>query len=150
MPCEIFALLHLQTVLPCLEFPKTQLFLKRHTAVWEVGFCPVLNSPADQKGKKGKKAGANISLYTVIKNWKHYFMHHSENTDEKVELTYSFLNAILLIFKIFFYGRSFKSANIKIQLCSENSLSCTTFCKAWVMPHAAWHTDFNINAGNYL
>lgn len=64
-----------------------------------------------------------------MKNRKHDFMHHSENTGKKVDIfspfviTHSFLNAILLIFKTFFYGRSFKSADIKmkIQLCPENS-----------------------------
>lgn len=63
-PCFFFLLLHLQMVLPHLKFAQTWLCIKE--IAWNIGICPVLNSPADNEVERGEnKTGANISLYTV-------------------------------------------------------------------------------------
>lgn len=59
----IFALLHLQTILPRLEYAQTQLCLERYE--W-IGIRKVLNSLAENKGKRGEnKRGSNIYLHTL-------------------------------------------------------------------------------------
>lgn len=47
----------------------TLLLIKNHYSeiIWDFGIRPVLNSPADNKGKRSEnKTGANISLYLVV------------------------------------------------------------------------------------
>lgn len=59
----IFALLHLQMILPHLKFAQTSLYIKEITL--NVGNCQVFNSLTDNKGQSDKKTGANIFPYTV-------------------------------------------------------------------------------------
>lgn len=61
----IFALRHLHTVSPRLEFSQTKICLKRDNMSIEIRL--VSNSPAENEGERSeKKTGVNISLYTVI------------------------------------------------------------------------------------
>lgn len=65
-PSVIFAFLHLQRVLPCLEFAHPKFCLKRDSLSQLKSICPVLNLPLFKKGKRSKnKTGENISLYTI-------------------------------------------------------------------------------------
>lgn len=67
-PRAICALLHLQTILPSVEFAQIQLCLKKDNLKhWNLSHA-VLNSPraADNEGERREnKTGANISQYAV-------------------------------------------------------------------------------------
>lgn len=57
-----FALLHLQVVLPYLEFTQTKFHI-----IQGIGICQVLNLPIDKEGNRGEnETGTHISLYTVF------------------------------------------------------------------------------------
>lgn len=65
-----FSLLHLQTILPRLEFDQTKLCLKRNN----LSQCssPSLKLPKDKEGESSKnKTGENISLYTIFAKESH-------------------------------------------------------------------------------
>lgn len=61
----IFALLHLQMILPHLKFAQTSLYIKEITL--NIGNCQVFNSLTDNRGKRDEKNGGEyFPIYSKL------------------------------------------------------------------------------------